>query len=96
MTSNQTNQVSEPNKTDDRREYQRKYYQKHREKMLQYQRDYSRRFKRKIKISSMGDFGHRQVIKSTLTMCDIMRANPEKVVVMVNNIIRGDRMFVSL
>ena len=96
MTNTQTHQESAPNKSDDRREYQRKYYQAHREKMLRYQRDYSRRFKRKIKVTKMGDFGRRPAVKATLNMCDIMRANPDKVVAMVNNIIRGDRMFVSL
>lgn len=83
-------------KSKDRSEYQRKYYQKHREKMLEYQREYSKRFKKKVRVSGMSQFGHRRAIKTTLNMCDIMRASPEKVVLMVNNIIRGDRQFVSI
>lgn len=94
--NNQPHQDSVAKNSKNRSEYQRRYYQKHREKMLEYQRDYNRRFKKKVKLSGLGQLGYRPAVKATLNMCDIMRANPEKVVVMVNNIIRGDRMFVSI
>ncbi len=96
MMTSQPNKNPGTKKSQDRSEYQRRYYLKHREKMLEYQRDYNRRFKKKVRVSDLGQIGFRPAVKATLNMCDIMRANPEKVVVMVNNIIRGDRMFVSI
>ena len=78
-----------------RREYQRRYYQMHKEKAKEYQRQYNLTHKKKAR----GGRGRssftapREVVRTTFNTSDLMHAPVEKTVKMLEQIIKGDRLF---
>lgn len=78
-----------------RREYQRRYYQMHKEKAKEYQRQYNLTHKKKARAGrGKSSFtAPREVVRSTFNTSDLMHAPAEKTVRMLEQIIRGDRLF---
>ena len=78
-----------------RREYQRRYYQMHKEKAKEYQRQYNLTHKKKARAGrGKSSFtAPREVVRSTFNTSDLMHAPAEKTVRMLEQIIKGDRLF---
>jgi hypothetical protein len=78
-----------------RREYQRRYYQMHKEKAKEYQRQYNLTHKKKARGGrGRGSFSApREVVRSTFNSSDIQHATAEKTVRMIEQIIKGERLF---
>lgn len=77
-----------------RREYQRQYYQKHKEKAKEYQRQYNLTHKKKARGRGRSGFSaSREVVRSTFNTTDLMHSPVEKTIKMLEQIIKGERMF---
>jgi hypothetical protein len=78
-----------------RREYQRRYYQLHKEKAKEYQRQYNLTHKKKLRAGrgKTGSSAQREVVRSTFNTTDIMHSPVEKTVKMLEQIIKGQRLF---
>jgi hypothetical protein len=77
-----------------RREYQRRYYQLHKEKAKEYQRQYNLTHKKKARGGSRSGFkAPRQVVRTTLNAEDLMHSPAEKTIKMLEQIIKGERLF---
>ncbi|PWB69212.1 hypothetical protein C3F09_10505 [candidate division GN15 bacterium] len=78
-----------------RREYQRRYYQLHKEKAKEYQRQYNLTHKKKLR-AGRGKASlsvSREVVRSTFNTADIMHSPVEKTLKMLDQIIKGKRLF---
>ena len=78
-----------------RREYQRRYYQMHKEKAKEYQRQYNLTHKKKARggRGKTGFAAQREVVRSTFNTADLMHSPVEKTLKMLEQIIKGERMF---
>jgi len=77
-----------------RREYQRQYYQMHKEKAKEYQRQYNLTHKKKARgRGRSGSEASREVVRSTFNTTDLMHSPVEKTIKMLEQIIKGERMF---
>ncbi len=78
-----------------RREYQRQYYQKHKEKAKEYQRQYNLTHKKKARggRGKTGVIAQREVVRSTFNTTDLMHSPVEKTLKMLEQIIKGERLF---
>lgn len=77
-----------------RREYQRQYYQKHKEKAKEYQRQYNLTHKKKARGRGRSGYeASREVVRSTFNTTDLMHSPVEKTIKMLEQIIKGERMF---
>ena len=78
-----------------RRDYQRRYYQLHKEKAKEYQRQYNLTHKKKLR-AGRGKASlsvSREVVRSTFNTADIMHSPVEKTLRMLDQIIKGKRLF---
>jgi hypothetical protein len=78
-----------------RREYQRRYYQLHKEKAKEYQRQYNLTHKKKARggRGKAGFSAPREVVRSTFNTTDLMHSPVEKTIRMLEQIIKGERLF---
>lgn len=78
-----------------RRDYQRQYYQKHKEKAKEYQRQYNLTHKKKARggKGKTGLTAPREVVRSTFNTADLMHSPVEKTIRMLEQIIKGERLF---
>lgn len=87
--------VGEMSAAERRREYQRRYYQMHKEKAKEYQRQYNLTHKKKAR-GGRGKSGldmHREAVRSTFNTTDIMHSPVEKTLKILEQIIKGERLF---
>ena len=80
--------------SDARREYLRDYYRRNREKAREYQRQYNLTHKKKIRMERNRFVSNREQFKEAFTIRDIMHSPTEKALKIVNQILKGERLFV--
>lgn len=88
-----TSSVTLSNTPNDRRKYLKEYYLKNKAKAQAYQRDYHIKYKKKLSGVNMNAIKGKNVVQDVFNLRDLMQASPDRAASMVNQIIKGERIF---